>query len=67
MVGVEYWQDVLMIAVFIVAVLEDNDLITVVQTLITKCMESEELCNEFYLQLIKQTTDTPSGKLGHSN
>ncbi len=38
------------------------DLIVVVQTLITKCMENEDLCNEFYLQLIKMTTDTQAGK-----
>ena len=45
-----------------VAVLEDIDLVGVVQTLVTKCMESDEICNEFYLQLIKQTTDTPPGE-----
>ncbi|ELU17223.1 hypothetical protein CAPTEDRAFT_210514 [Capitella teleta] len=42
------------------AVLEDMDLVVVMQTLITKCMENKDLCNEFYLQLIKQTTDTKS-------
>ena len=34
----------------------------VVQTLVAKCIESEDLCNEFYLQLIKETTETPSGR-----
>jgi MyTH4 domain len=44
-----------------VAALDDMDLILVVQTLIHKCMENENLCNECFLQLIKQTTDTKSG------
>ena len=44
------------------AVLEEADMSGVVQTLITKCMESDDLCNEFFLQLIKQTTDCPPGK-----
>ena len=44
------------------AVLEEADMAGVVQTLITKCMESDDLCNEFYLQLIKQTSDCPPGK-----
>lgn len=43
------------------AVLEEADMAAVVQTLITKCMESDDLCNEFYLQLIKQTTDCFTG------
>ncbi|XP_052271099.1 unconventional myosin-VIIb-like isoform X2 [Dreissena polymorpha] len=30
-----------------------------IQTVMQKCLESEALCNEFYLQLIKQTTDHP--------
>ena len=30
-----------------------------IQTVMLKCQETEALCNEFYLQLIKQTTDHP--------
>ena len=45
------------------ALLEDIDLVGLVQTFITKCMKSDDICNEFYLQLIKQTTDTPPGEL----
>lgn len=46
------------------AALDDNDLVVVVQTLIHKCMENENLCNEVYLQIIKQTTDTKTGAIG---
>ena len=35
-----------------------------IQTVMQKCQETEALCNEFYLQLIKQTTDHP-GKFGY--
>lgn len=35
------------------------DHMEMVQTVMQKCQESEPLCNEFYLQLIKQTTDHP--------
>ncbi|XP_052766932.1 myosin-I heavy chain-like isoform X3 [Mya arenaria] len=30
-----------------------------IQTVMQKCQESEALCNEYYLQLVKQTTDHP--------
>jgi len=49
---------------WLTATLDDNDLVLVVQTLIHKCMENEHLCNEAYLQLIKQTTDTKTGAIG---
>lgn len=38
---------------------ENDDCVTMVQLAIQKCLEKEALCNEFYLQLIKQTTDQP--------
>jgi MyTH4 domain len=43
------------------AALDDMDLVVVVQTLLHKCMDNEGLCNECFLQLIKQTTDTKTG------
>ena len=36
-----------------------DDAITLTQLVISKCLDKEILCNEFYLQLIKQTTDQP--------
>ncbi len=36
-----------------------EDIVTLVQVAIQKCIEKEALCNEFYLQLIKQTTEQP--------
>lgn len=36
-----------------------DDCVTMVQLAIQKCLEKEALCNEFYLQLVKQTTDQP--------
>jgi hypothetical protein len=45
--------------VFFAANLQGDDHLGVIQVLLTKCQESEELCNEFYLQLMKQTTDHP--------
>jgi len=36
-----------------------EDAAEIVQIVIAKCIEKEALCNEFYLQLIKQTTDQP--------
>ena len=38
---------------------ESDDCVTMVQLTTQKCLEREALCNEFYLQLIKQTTDQP--------
>ncbi|XP_070180656.1 myosin-I heavy chain-like [Littorina saxatilis] len=37
----------------------DEDHVTMMQNVMLKCLESDFLCNEFYLQLIKQTTDHP--------
>ena len=39
--------------------LDYEDAAMLVQVVIAKCIEKEALCNEFYLQLIKQTTDQP--------
>ncbi|XP_074662295.1 pleckstrin homology domain-containing family H member 2-like [Tubulanus polymorphus] len=39
--------------------LQGDDHLGVIQVLLNKCLESEDICNEFYLQLIKQTTDHP--------
>jgi len=50
-----------MMMMWLTAALDDNDLVVVVQTLIHKCMENENLCNEVFLQVIKQTTDTKTG------
>ena len=33
--------------------------VSMIQMVISKCLEKEVLCNEFYLQLVKQTTDQP--------
>ena len=38
---------------------DPDDVITMVQMAIQRCIEKEALCNEFYLQLIKQTTEQP--------
>jgi myosin-7 len=39
---------------------EDDPMhVSMIQMVISKCLEKEVLCNEFYLQLIKQTTDQP--------
>ena len=36
-----------------------EDLVTLVQVMLQKCLEKEAYCNEFYLQLLKQTTEQP--------
>lgn len=41
-----------------------DDVMTLVQVALEKCLQKEALCNEFYLQLIKQTTEQP-GKGGN--
>ena len=50
------------VVVIVAEVLEALDLVTVMQALIIKCIVKEVLCNEFYLQLIKQTTGTEFGE-----
>ena len=37
----------------------DPENINLVQVAISKCIEKEDVCNEFYLQIVKQTTDNP--------
>lgn len=39
--------------------MDQEDAITLVQLVISKCLDREILCNELYLQLVKQTTDQP--------
>jgi myosin-7 len=48
---------------------DPDDCVTMVQLAIQKCLEREALCNEFYLQLIKQTTDQPdpNGRINIQN
>lgn len=43
--------------------IEADDCVTMVQLATQKCLEKESICNEFYLQLIKQTTDQPGRQL----
>eukprot|EP00118_Oscarella_pearsei_P025077 m.307450 g.307450 ORF g.307450 m.307450 type:complete len:2013 (+) comp42307_c0_seq1:102-6140(+) len=38
---------------------DDDEHSNLVQIVVSKCLEKEALCNEFYLQLVKQTTDQP--------
>jgi len=38
---------------------DDTGFILLVQNVLGRCLEKEELCDEFFLQLIKQTTDVP--------
>lgn len=37
----------------------DHEHVLLIQAVLQKCLEMEDVCNEFYLQLIKQTTDQP--------
>eukprot|EP00039_Didymoeca_costata_P024022 m.9005 g.9005 ORF g.9005 m.9005 type:complete len:2048 (+) comp3994_c0_seq1:287-6430(+) len=48
---------------------DDPGHILLVQNVIAKCLEKEDVCNEFYLQLIKQTTDQPdpNGRINVQN
>ena len=39
--------------------MDQEDAVTLVQLVVSKCLDREILCNELYLQLIKQTTDQP--------
>ena len=45
---------------------EADDCVTMIQLATQKCLEKEALCNEFYLQLVKQTTDQPGEVLLHT-
>lgn len=49
--------------------IDPEDCVSMVQLVIQKCLERESLCNEFYLQLIKQTTDQPepNGRINTQN
>ena len=49
--------------------IDPEDCVSMVQLAIQKCLEREALCNEFYLQLIKQTTDQPepNGRINIQN
>ena len=47
--------------------IDQDDCVTMVQLAIQKCIEKEAFCNEFYLQLIKQTTDQPGTSLHTSS
>lgn len=48
---------------------EDSGHVLLVQTVIGKCLEKEDVCNELYLQLVKQTTDQPdaNSKINQQN
>ena len=49
----------LILLVFLAGEYANVDHTEMIQTVMQKCQETEALCNEFYLQLIKQTTDHP--------
>ena len=49
----------LILMVFLAGEYANVDHTEMIQTVMQKCQETEALCNEFYLQLIKQTTDHP--------
>ena len=48
---------------------DDPGHVEMIQNVIGRCLEKEELCNEFYMQLVKQTTDQPdpNSKINVSN
>lgn len=48
---------------------EDTGFVILVQNVLGRCLEKEELCDEFFLQLVKQTTDVPdpNGRLNVQN
>lgn len=49
--------------------IDPEDCVSMVQLALQKCLEKEVLCNEFYLQLVKQTTDQPepNGRINIQN
>ena len=34
----------------------DPEHVVLIQNVVSRCLEKEDICNDFYLQLIKQTT-----------
>ena len=50
-------------------VADDAGFVQLIQNVLGRCLEKEDLCNEFFLQLIKQTTDhpDPNGRINIQN